>query len=54
MQTKCTKLGKCLFLSPEVPLGRPEAAADARHALHLAVRYIVVELLVYDHLLARH
>ena len=44
MQTKCTKLGKCLFLSPEVTLGRPEAAADARHTLYLAVRNIVIEL----------
>ena len=46
MQTKGTKLGKCLFLSRKVTLGRAEAAADARHTLHLAVRYIVVELLV--------
>ena len=35
-----------VFLSPEVTLGRAEAAADARHTLHLAVRHIVVELLV--------
>ena len=46
METKCTKLGECLFLSPEVTLGRPEAAIDAGHALHLAVCHIVVELLV--------
>ena len=46
IQTKCTKLGECLFLSPEVALGRAEAAVDTRHALHLAVRHIVVELLV--------
>ena len=46
IQTKCTKLGKCLFLSSEVALGRSEAAVDTRHALHLAVRHIVVELLV--------
>ena len=46
IQTKCTKLGECLFLSSEVALGRAEAAVDTRHALHLAVRHIVVELLV--------
>ena len=46
IQTKCTKLGKCLFLSSEVALGRSEAAVNTRHALHLAVRHIVVELLV--------
>ena len=46
IQTKCTKLGECLFLSPEVAFGRSEAAVNTRHALHLAVRHIVVELLV--------
>ena len=34
------------LLPPEVSLGGAVAAADARHTLHLAVHYIVVELLV--------
>ena len=46
IQTKCTKLGECLFLSPEVAFSRSEAAVDTRHALHLAMHHIVVELLI--------
>ena len=34
------------LLPPKVSLRRAEAAVDTRHALHLAVRHIVVELLV--------
>ena len=46
IQTKCTKFGKCLFLSSEVALGRSEAAVNTRYALHLAMSHIVVELLI--------